>query len=138
MRLLISFLSIIVVIILLSFVINQGTEDHNIKMKHHPSFNTGIKAELPNGFNDLFAGSGECALCHENITNEQGESISISDDWRSSMMANAAKDPFWKAKVSHETLVNPGHAEALDRHAQHGQVGVQIGRMQRVGDELAA
>lgn len=67
----------------------------------------GSKGELPAGYNDLFAGSGECVLCHENLVNLAGESVSITDDWRSSMMANASKDPFWRAKVSHESLANP-------------------------------
>lgn len=69
--------------------------------------------ELPTGFNELFAASGECLLCHNSMTNEQGEPIGILDDWRSTMMANAAKDPLWRAKVSHESLVNPEHAKAL-------------------------
>lgn len=29
------------------------------------------------------------------------------------MMANSAKDPMWRAKLAHETLVNPGHAGEL-------------------------
>ncbi|MEJ2594614.1 MAG: T9SS type A sorting domain-containing protein [bacterium] len=70
--------------------------------------------ELPLGYNALFAGSGECMLCHNSITDAMGNSIGILDDWRSTMMANASKDPFWRAKVSHETLVNPGHSEVLE------------------------
>lgn len=70
--------------------------------------------ELPVTYNDLFAGSGTCLLCHNAQVNQAGESISIISDWRSGMMANAAKDPFWRAKVSHEGLVNPGHKEALE------------------------
>lgn len=85
------------------------------------------KGDLPLGFNTLFAGSGECVQCHSSMTNNQGEPISIVNDWRSSMMANAARDPFWRAKVSHETLVNPEHAEVLEDvctrcHAPMGQV----------------
>jgi hypothetical protein len=30
------------------------------------------------------------------------------------MMANSAKDPFWRAKVSHEVAVNPAHQGALE------------------------
>ena len=30
------------------------------------------------------------------------------------MMANSAKDPLWRAKVSHEGLVNPAHKEVLE------------------------
>jgi len=29
-------------------------------------------------------------------------------------MANSAKDPFWRAKVSHELLVNPNHQLELE------------------------
>ncbi len=69
---------------------------------------------LPGGFNDYFAGSGECVLCHANQVNNAGQSVSIVNDWRSSMMAHSSKDPFWRAKVSHETLVNPQHAAVLE------------------------
>lgn len=71
-------------------------------------------AELPMGYNELFAGSGECVQCHNTQTNQQGVSVSIVADWRSSMMANAARDPFWRAKISHEVLVNPGLQEAIE------------------------
>jgi len=114
MRLLFSLLSVGFVTFLLSFALAQGEKDNHLQMNQHSSTKSGIKAELPLGFNDLFAGSGECTVCHDNITNVQGESVSISNDWRSSMMGNAAKDPFWKAKVSHEGLVNPNHAEVLE------------------------
>jgi hypothetical protein len=83
--------------------------------------------DLPNGYNSLFAGSGECLLCHNSMTDLEGNSISIMADWRSSMLANAARDPFWQAKVSHEGLVNPGHKEVLEDvctkcHAPVGQI----------------
>ncbi|HRX98117.1 MAG TPA: T9SS type A sorting domain-containing protein [Bacteroidales bacterium] len=73
-----------------------------------------LSGELPMGYNSLFAGSGECLQCHDEQVNSQGEFIGIISDWRSSMMANSSKDPFWRAKVSHETLVNPEHAELLE------------------------
>lgn len=69
---------------------------------------------LPTGFNTLFAASGECLMCHENITDSQGNHVGILSDWRSTMMANAAKDPLWQAKVSHEVLVNPGLQTAIE------------------------
>ncbi len=83
--------------------------------------------DLPQGYNDLFAGSGTCALCHNSMVNLQGESVAIANDWRSTMMANSAKDPFWQAKVSHEGLVNPNHKEALENvcttcHAPVGNI----------------
>ena len=72
------------------------------------------RSALPYGYNELFAGSGECLMCHNSMTNANGDSIGILSDWRSTMMAHSAKDPFWRAKVSHETLVNPSHTEALE------------------------
>ncbi len=75
---------------------------------------------LPKGFNDLFAASGECIQCHGFDTasiasvNILGEDINVVDDWRASMMANSARDPFWRAKVSHEVLLYPQHKEAIE------------------------
>lgn len=68
---------------------------------------------LPTGYNGLFAGSGECVSCHGFDTamiasvDPLGNDINLVDDWRASMMANSAKDPFWRAKVSHENIINP-------------------------------
>ncbi len=81
---------------------------------HHPMYKQTLTGQLPTGYNDLFAGSGECLMCHDEQVNSQGDFIGILSDWRSSMMANSSKDPFWRAKVSHETLVNPEHAALLE------------------------
>src|SRR5690606_33238847 len=64
--------------------------------------------------------SGECAGCHGHdvtgfaSTDAEGNDVNVTNDWRATMMANAAKDPFWRAKVSHEVLVNPNHQVALE------------------------
>ncbi len=76
--------------------------------------------DLPLGGNDLFKTSGECAGCHGHdmtgfaSVDANGNDINVVDDWRATMMANSAKDPFWRAKVSHEGLVNPAHKVALE------------------------
>lgn len=75
---------------------------------------------LPTGFSVLFAGSGECVQCHGYDTaqvasvNLFGEDVNLVDDWRASMMANSAKDPFWRAKVSHEVLLYPQHQQTIE------------------------
>lgn len=72
------------------------------------------RAGGPHGTNDLFPGSGVCGGCHGHDPNNLamvtpwGEDVNIYDGWAGTMMANSAKDPFWRAKVSHEILVNPG------------------------------
>lgn len=68
----------------------------------------------------MFPTSGDCKACHGHDPNGNalidffGNDINIHDDWSSSMMALSAKDPWWRAKVSHETHINPQHAEALE------------------------
>lgn len=62
---------------------------------------------LPTGYNSLFAGSGECLMCHNSMVDENGNNIGILNYWKSTMMGNASKDPFWRAKVSYEVIKNP-------------------------------
>lgn len=67
-----------------------------------------------------FATAGRCAGCHGHdimgiaSVDAQGNDVNVVDDWRSTMMANSARDPFWRAKVSHEVLLNPQHQEAIE------------------------
>ncbi|MEL6636112.1 MAG: T9SS type A sorting domain-containing protein, partial [Bacteroidota bacterium] len=64
---------------------------------------------------EFFATSSLCINCHSfdpdgrASVDAQGNDVNVVDDWRASMMANSARDPFWRAKVSHEVLVNPSH-----------------------------
>lgn len=77
-------------------------------------------SDFPDTVNTLFAGSGKCVGCHGydplglSSTDEEGNDVNLSDAWASSMMANAALDPFWRAKVSHEVAVNPDHQVELE------------------------
>ncbi len=54
-----------------------------------------------------FSGSENCAFCHNGIIDKNGADVSITTDWSSSMMANATRDPFWRAKVRSETARHP-------------------------------
>ncbi len=75
---------------------------------------------LPIGDNPYFVGSGKCEGCHGFDNNgiasldSLGNDINVVDDWRATMMANSAKDPFWRAKVSHEVLVNPALQQDIE------------------------
>ena len=91
----------------------------------------GIPTRGPIAPGEYFLPSFSCRGCHgydsaqvANI-NEAGEDVNLVDRWESSMMALSAKDPFWKAKLTHEITVNPGHAgviqnKCLDCHAPMG------------------
>jgi hypothetical protein len=56
---------------------------------------------------ELFSTSGECTTCHTNMTDDVDADVSIDSDWRSTMMANASRDPYWKASVRGEILALP-------------------------------
>jgi hypothetical protein len=47
----------------------------------------------------IFAHSENCVSCHNNLTAPAGEDVSIGATWRSTMMANSARDPYWQAGV---------------------------------------
>ena len=87
--------------------------------------------ELPGDSNTWFSSSGRCVLCHGThdiaLRDADGNDVSPVSQWRSTMLANASKDPFWLAKVKHEGLENPSHREGLENvctrcHAPMGMV----------------
>ena len=47
----------------------------------------------------LFSHSENCIACHNNLMTPSGEDVSIGATWRSTMMANSARDPYWQAGV---------------------------------------
>ena len=61
----------------------------------------------------LFTHSDDCVACHNGLTTPSGEDVSIGTTWRSSMMANSARDPYWQAGVRRETIDHPRHAAAI-------------------------
>ncbi|MDO9169124.1 MAG: multiheme c-type cytochrome [Methylobacter sp.] len=61
-----------------------------------------------------FSGSANCTMCHNNIQDSTGKDVSIETDWSSTMMANSARDPFWKAKVRSELNRNPHLADVIN------------------------
>ena len=58
-----------------------------------------------------FVTSDRCIACHSNMVDAAGETLSIGHTWRASMMALAAKDPYWQAAVRREIADHP-HLEA--------------------------
>ncbi len=62
---------------------------------------------------ELFVTADRCIGCHNSLTSAMGEDISIGANWRSSMMANAARDPYWHAAVRREIMVHPTASAAI-------------------------
>jgi len=55
----------------------------------------------------LFVLSDKCLACHNGLITSAGQDVSIGSNWQSSMMAHAAKDPYWQASVRRESLDHP-------------------------------
>ncbi|MGK0364380.1 MAG: cytochrome c553 [Saprospiraceae bacterium] len=68
----------------------------------------------------IFPKSTACEGCHGfdeaefAYVTQYGEEVNVFDDWQATMMANSAKDPFWRAKVSHEVLLHPDKKEGIE------------------------
>lgn len=54
-----------------------------------------------------FHTSDRCLACHNGLTTPGGKDVSIGFDWRSSIMANSARDPYWQASVRREDIDHP-------------------------------
>lgn len=70
---------------------------------------------LPAERGRLFAGSGACAVCHTSMIDEGGQDVSNDSLWRSTMLANAARDPYWQATVRSEVLQHPALQETIEK-----------------------
>lgn len=73
-------------------------------------------------FGTYFVTAGRCAGCHGHdslgiaMVAAEGQDVNVVDDWRSSMMANSARDPFFLAKMEHEGLEYPGHKTEIEHN----------------------
>src|SRR6266566_7697930 len=63
-----------------------------------------LPAGPPTPKKELFQTSDRCFACHNGLSTSAGEDISIGFSWRPTMMANAARDPYWQAGVRRETM----------------------------------
>jgi len=69
--------------------------------------------EAGKGYGSHFPTSDQCFACHNGITTPTGEDISIGINWRTSMMANAGRDPYWMAGVRRETVDHPAASRLI-------------------------
>jgi hypothetical protein len=69
---------------------------------------------LPTDRGELFSASGACAICHTQLVDAGGADVSIDAFWRSTMMANAARDPYWQASVREEVLDHPALGDVVE------------------------
>lgn len=61
-----------------------------------------------------FQTSDRCFVCHNGAHLPSGAQVSIGADWRSSVMANSSRDPYWQASVRRESLDHPRSQPAIE------------------------
>ncbi len=64
-------------------------------------------AEKQKELKPAFQTSDRCLACHNGLITPSGKDVSIGFDWRSSIMANSARDPYWQASVRREDIDHP-------------------------------
>jgi len=90
-----------------------------------------------------FTTSGSCATCHAQsdrakaMRDGKGRGIAPYDLWQSTMMANSARDPLWRAVVSMEVAATPSRKKEIEAkclrchspmaHTEASRAGVSIG-----------
>lgn len=62
----------------------------------------------------LFEPAARCIACHNGLVTARGEDASMGHAWRPTMMANAARDPYWRAAVRREVTEHPSHGRAIE------------------------
>jgi hypothetical protein len=73
-------------------------------------------------------------MCHSGLTDEDNPPNDVSNDahWRSTMMANAAKDPLWQAKISSEVDRASHLKQAIEEKCSRCHMG--MARYQQLAD----
>lgn len=91
---------------------------------------------------EFFRTSDRCIGCHTGLTTPAGEDVSIGTDWRASMMANSARDPYWQAAVRREVMDHPEAADDIQNECSICHMpmarftAVMAGRKGRIFDHL--
>ena len=89
-------------------------------------------APLPPERGTLFSGAGACTVCHTNMRDQAGKDVSVDKLWRSTMLANAARDPYWRATVRSEVSQAPQLGGEIEKkcaqcHTPMAQVTLSAG-----------
>src|SRR5437899_5984299 len=65
-----------------------------------------MRAQHP-GLDRKFQTSDRCQACHNGLKTSSGQDISIGLDWRASIMANSARDPYSQGSLRREIMDHP-------------------------------
>ena len=83
----------------------------------------------------LFQSSAQCMTCHNSLTTVSGEDVSFGTLWRASMMAHAARDPYWQAGVRREVTDHPRAQAAIENECSRCHMPMAHVETQRLGGQ---
>lgn len=107
----------IAVLVLVPLLVWAATDDKKRGERRHTKV---ISTTADNSPLPTFADSSQCGICHaaspgaRALRDATGATVAPFDLWRSSMMANAARDPFWRAVVSAEVAATPSRKSDIE------------------------
>lgn len=114
-------LAFLAICMILVFLLRSPIRGLTSQAFHSPEeiafFNAHFTPPLDSG--EFFSLPQNCRGCHGydslGLANVDinGMDVNLYDDWETSMMGLSAVDPLWRAKVSHEILVDSSHANEL-------------------------
>ncbi len=84
-----------------------------------------------------FSGSQNCATCHDGIFDSNGTDVSVAKAWHSTIMANAATDPLWQAKVASEVKRHPEFKAVIEAKCSRCHTPMATVEAEFAGDTVA-
>jgi len=106
--------NLIIIITLPVLTILVGSYVNNFRANDRSAAYSIQEMYLPENHHELFQTADNCMNCHNNLITPSGEDVSFGIDWRSSMMANSARDPYWHAAVRREVMDHPESQIAIE------------------------
>jgi hypothetical protein len=107
-------LSALIVAPLLLLAQSAGQNSQSADSKKADSKADAKRADSSAALKSEFRTSDRCVACHNGLKTSSGEDISIGFQWRASIMANAARDPYWQGSVRRETMDHPEATSAIE------------------------
>jgi hypothetical protein len=86
---------------------------------------------------EIFLPSTRCTTCHSNLTTPAGEDMSFGTMWRASMMAHAARDPYWHAGVRREVMDHPTAQAEIENQCARCHMPMAYVRAQAQGRQTS-
>jgi cytochrome c551/c552 len=73
-----------------------------------------VRGGQKNETQPAFQTSDRCVACHNGLITPSGKDVSIGIDWRSTIMGNSSRDPYWQASSRREAIDHPESKDEVE------------------------